>query len=100
GLEIQDPQIVDVATQQLERLRGKSKLRPERTSMRSTATFTEEEYSQVIRRIDKMVPTDLVSASSVAILIERGPQLGILGSGTLFRIGEESFVITAAHVMT
>lgn len=67
--------------------------------MADTAMFTEEQYSQVIQRIDKMVPTDLVSASSVAILIERGPQLGMLGSGTLFRIAEESFVITAAHVM-
>jgi hypothetical protein len=64
-----------------------------------TATFTEEQYSQVIQRIDKMVPTELVSASSVAILIRRGPQLGMLGSGTLFRIAEECFVITAAHVM-
>jgi len=67
--------------------------------MAPTATFTEEQYSKVVQRIDKMVPTDLVSASSVAILIERGPQFGILGSGTLFRIAEESFVITAAHVM-
>src|SRR5262249_21284117 len=70
-----------------------------RTKMAHTPTYTEEQYSQVIRRIEKMVPTDLVFASSVAILIKRGPQLGILGSGTLFRIAEESFVITAAHVM-
>jgi hypothetical protein len=67
--------------------------------MASTAEFTDEQYSQAMQRIDKMVPTDLVSASSVAILIERGRQLGILGSGTLFRIAEESFVITAAHVV-
>jgi hypothetical protein len=62
--------------------------------------FTEEQYSQVIQRIDKMVPTDLVQASSAAILVERGPQLGIIGSGTLLRIADESFLITAAHVMT
>jgi hypothetical protein len=67
--------------------------------MAHAPTFTEEQYSQVIRRIGNMVPTDLVSASSVAILIELGSRLSVLGSGTLFRIAEESFVITAAHVM-
>ncbi|HJT77631.1 MAG TPA: hypothetical protein VJ739_10565 [Gemmataceae bacterium] len=61
--------------------------------------FTDEQYRQVIHRVGKMVPFDLASASSVAVLIERGSQLGIQGSGTLFRIAEESFVITAAHVI-
>src|SRR5947209_7272533 len=46
-----------------------------------------------------MVPTDLAAAASVAILVEHGPRLRVLGSGTLFCVGEESFVVTAAHVM-
>src|SRR5262245_12454695 len=74
-------------------------VRPRRRTMTPTDDFTEEEHRQINRRIDKMVATDLVCASSVAILIERGPQVSILGSGTLFRIADESFVITAAHVM-
>jgi hypothetical protein len=62
-------------------------------------TFTEEEYKQVFARIEALMPWDTAWASTVVILITRGKSLQVLGSGTLLKIGEESLLVTATHVI-
>jgi hypothetical protein len=61
--------------------------------------FSEEQYRRRGEQWAKMVPGELAWGAMVAIMIERGSALQVLGSGTLFRIADRSFVITAAHVM-
>ncbi len=61
--------------------------------------FSEDDHSRVAGFYDKNVPWERALGASVAILIVRGSTLSVHGSGTLFRLGTESFVITAAHVI-
>lgn len=61
--------------------------------------FSDSDYAAVARRMDVLVPHDLAWKSSVAILIERGASLHVHGTGTLVRIEEESFLVTARHVI-
>jgi hypothetical protein len=59
----------------------------------------EDAFRSAIARIDPLIPFDLVWSSTVGIVIERGPRFHMFGTGTLFRIADESFVITATHVL-
>jgi hypothetical protein len=61
--------------------------------------FSEEQYRTRAEQIEKLIPFDLAWGSSAAILIQPGKTLRVCGSGTLFRISEQSFVVTAAHVV-
>ncbi len=61
--------------------------------------FTEDQYRTRGEQWARMIPGELAWGAAVAIMIERGSTLQVLGSGTLFRIAERSFVITAGHVM-
>jgi hypothetical protein len=65
----------------------------------SEADFTEEDYRAVAQRFDALIPYELAWGSSVAILINRGENTHVHGTGTLFRIADESFLITATHVI-
>src|SRR5437588_7274231 len=47
-----------------------------------------------------MVPWDLAWNSIVAIVIQQGPRPSLHGTGTLLKIADQHFVITAAHVIT
>ena len=62
-------------------------------------TFTDSDFAAAAQRIEKGVPFDLAWASAVAILVQRGSTAQVHGSGTVFRIADESFIITAAHVI-
>jgi hypothetical protein len=67
--------------------------------MSQERTFTEQEYAQVAARIDALMPWDLAWGSTVVILIVHGNTLKVFGSGTLLRIGDESLLVTATHVI-
>jgi hypothetical protein len=67
--------------------------------MSEERAFTEQEYAKVAARIDALMPWDLAWRSTVVILLVRGNSLHVFGSGTLLRIGEESLLITASHVI-
>ncbi|MCH7728956.1 MAG: hypothetical protein IH991_21100, partial [Planctomycetes bacterium] len=55
----------------------------------------EREHYRQLAEVTPSHPWD----STVAILIRRGNQLAQHGTGTLFSIGEDAFLVTAAHVV-
>jgi hypothetical protein len=61
--------------------------------------FTPEQYRDQYRKLDNLIPHDLAWTSSAAIVIRRGDTFRVHGSGTLMRIGEKSFLVTASHVL-
>jgi hypothetical protein len=71
--------------------------RPEQR--RPAMMFSEEQYRLAIGQLDKMIPWERARAACVAIMVKRGPRLQVKGTGTLFRIGQETFIVTAAHVV-
>jgi len=61
--------------------------------------LTEAQHAELARQVEHFFPRDLAWGASVAFLAERGDTYHVHGSGTLFRIADESFIITAAHVI-
>lgn len=59
----------------------------------------EEFYKAAIRQIDSLMPHEKAWGSTVALVIERGSRFHQFGTGTLFRIADESFLVTAMHVI-
>lgn len=67
--------------------------------MPEPTAFTEDDARLVAQRLDALVPYDRGWGSSVAICIQRGRTWQAFGSGTLLRIADRTFVVTAAHVL-
>ncbi len=54
--------------------------------------------ARVNRRISDFVPGD-VWRSTVAIVVAKRPAVHLLGTGSLFQVADQHFVVTAAHVI-
>ena len=60
---------------------------------------TDDYYRDVFGQLKTLIPWDLIWNSSVLLLIQRGQTLSVQGSGTLLRIADQSYLITATHVI-
>ncbi len=61
--------------------------------------FDEHDYRRAFEKVDLLIPYELAKKSSVPILTKRGNAFCVLGTGTLFRIADTSFLVTATHVI-
>jgi hypothetical protein len=68
------------------------------TNANDTLSVNEDVHQQANAQIDKLIPHDIAWRCSVQILQKRGDNLHGHGTGMLFRIADDSFLVTASHV--